>query len=123
MLVEEHIPIFEFLANSGHSVLVEGMILTHKVRFSVGGLGHLRRIGDDVCGPVGVFLQVGLVSADVSHSPETTIKGSSVQDNGILNIIASKGHDGDRGILAGGQLLEVGYLNGASRDERLLRVV
>ena len=66
-----------------------------------------RRRANGVLGSVGVLLErEHLLLAD-HHASVASVDGGLVQHDGILDIVSGVGHDGDHGVLSGGQLGEM----------------
>mmetsp|Transcript_106398 Transcript_106398/g.297936 ORF Transcript_106398/g.297936 Transcript_106398/m.297936 type:complete len:274 (-) Transcript_106398:2409-3230(-) len=123
-LVRQDVAVLDLLAGPHHAVLTQSAVadvlrsraapLVVRVR---GGRGR-----EQVPGPV-------LVCGEGHDRPphhvapsEATVQCSAVHDDGVLDVVAAVRHHGDRGVLAGPQVVEIDQIQRLARAQRLLWV-
>ena len=107
LLVEIDVILRQLLADSCQAVLVERVVLFEFIVLPVRWGRDRRWRYSNVLGAVCVLLQAGLVLPHVHCSAESSIEGSSIQDDSILDVVSRVTHDCDRGILPCRQLFKV----------------
>mmetsp|Transcript_35925 Transcript_35925/g.103237 ORF Transcript_35925/g.103237 Transcript_35925/m.103237 type:complete len:335 (-) Transcript_35925:327-1331(-) len=131
VLVDVDLPVLYHFSDSADAVVVEYVELArHTRRAGVlttasqhsGLCRHLWWGEDAVLRAVGVTRQRSAVPSENVASSESPVEAGTVHDDGVLDVIRRVAHDGDAGVLAGRQLLEVDKLDGFGFAKRFLRV-